>query len=267
MAAFGFIGAGHLAGSIIQGLLKVNFCAPTEILVSEPNEDLRRSRAEKLGIRVTAVNAEVAREAETIFIGVKPAVVLPILRELGGALADKLVISLAAGIRIAPMEQLTDARVMRVLTNTPAAIARGATAYAPGARATRADRELVAAMFNAIGVAMEVNDEQIDAVTALAGSGPAFIYSAIEALAAGAEKNGLERDVALKLAAQMTRGAAELALTSGKSPQQLRSEVATPGGTTAAGLAAMEKLGAAEALAAAITAAVERGREMSREFA
>ncbi|MFL6569863.1 MAG: pyrroline-5-carboxylate reductase [Chthoniobacterales bacterium] len=264
---FGFIGAGHLAGSVIQGLLKVNFCPPTAILASEPNEELRRSRAEKLGIHVTAENAEVAEKAKTIFVGVKPAVVLPVLRELGDSLANKLVVSLAAGIRIASMEAVTDARIMRVLTNTPSAIARAATAYAAGARTTDADRELIGAMFSAIGVATEVSDDQIDAVTALGGSGPAFIYSVIEALAAGGEKNGLDRDAALKLAAQMTLGAAELALTSGKSPEQLRGEVATPGGTTAAGLAAMEMLGARDALIAAITAAVERGREMSRESA
>jgi pyrroline-5-carboxylate reductase len=263
----GFIGAGHLAGSLIQGLLKVNFCAPTAILASEPNETLRRSRAEAFGIHVTADNAEVAQKAETIFVGVKPAVVLPVLRELRDSVANKLVISLAAGIRIASMEAATRARIMRVLTNTPSAIVRGATAYAAGTRTTEADRELVGAMFSAIGVATEVKDDQIDAVTALGGSGPAFIYSVIEALAAGGEKNGLDRDAALKLAAQMTHGAAELALTTGKSPDQLRGEVATPGGTTAAGLAAMEMLGAREALIAAITAAVERGREMSREYA
>jgi len=262
----GLIGAGHLAGSVIRGLLKVNFCPANAILASEPNEELRRSRASELHIDVTAENAQVAEQAEAIFIGVKPAIVLPVLRELGESIAGKLVVSLAAGIRIPNMEAVTSARVMRAMTNTPSAIARGATAIAPGTRTTEPDRELVRSIFGAIGVIVDVRDDQIDAVTALAGSGPAFIYSVIEALAKGGERAGLDAAAGLKLAAQMTRGAAELALASGKSPDELRREVATPGGTTAAGLAAMEKLGAREAVAAAVLAATERGREMSREF-
>jgi pyrroline-5-carboxylate reductase len=263
----GFIGAGHLAGSVIRGLLKVKFCEPGAILASEPNEELRRSRKSELGIDVTTENADVAEKARITFIGVKPAAVLTVVRDLGNALENKLVVSFAAGIRIPQMEAVTNARVMRVMTNLPSAIARAATAFAPGSRSTPADRTLIDGVFSAIGVTVEVEDEQIDAVTALGGSGPAFIYSVIEALARGGEQNGLSRSTALKLAAQMTIGAAELALTSGKLPDELRREVATPGGTTAAGLAAMEKLGASEALIAAITAAVERGREMSREFA
>src|SRR5947208_4030130 len=127
----GLIGAGHLAGSVIRGLLKVNFCPANAILASEPNEELRRSRASELHIDVTAENAQVAEQAEAIFIGVKPAIVLPVLRELGESIAGKLVVSLAAGIRIPNMEAVTSARVMRAMTNTPSAIARGATAIAP----------------------------------------------------------------------------------------------------------------------------------------
>lgn len=261
----GFIGAGHLAGSVIQGLLKVNFCAPAAIVASEPNDQLRQRRAAELGIDVTAENAEVAENAETIFIGVKPAVVLPVLRDLGDALDHKLLVSFAAGIRVAQMEAVSNARVMRVMTNTPSAIACAATALARGSRSDERDAQTVRQIFCAIGVVVEVADEQIDAVTALAGSGPAFIYTVIEALAHGGENSGFSREAALQIAAQMTRGAAELALTSGKSPDELRREVATPGGTTAAGLAAMKKLGASEALAAAVIAATERGREISRE--
>lgn len=263
----GFIGAGHLAGSVIQGLLKVNFCAPNAILASEPNEQLRQRRATELGIHVTAGNVEVAEKAETIFVGVKPGLVLSVLRDLGDAVADKLVVSFAAGIRIAQMEAVTSARVMRVMTNTPAAIARAATGFAAGRRAAYADRALIRQMFGAIGAVVEVTDEQINAVTALGGSGPAFVYRVIDALARGGEDEGLPHVAALTLAAQMTLGAAELALTSGKTPDQLVAEVATPGGTTAAGLAEMQKRNALDALAAAVAAAAKRGREMSREFA
>ena len=262
---FGFIGAGHLAGSVIQGLLKVNFCAPSAIIVSDLSEELRQKRARDFGIHVTARNSEVVKNADTIFIGVKPAVVLPVLRELGDSSANKLVVSFAAGIRIEQMEAATTARVMRVMTNLPAAIGCGATAFARGSRSTHVDAQCIEQIFSAIGITVEVADEQIDAVTGLAGSGPAFIYTVIDALARGGEQHGLTRDAALKLAAQMTRGAAELTLCSDKSPQQLAADVATPGGTTAAGLAVMETLGASDALIAAVSAAVERGREMSRE--
>jgi pyrroline-5-carboxylate reductase len=189
-----------------------------------------------------------------------------VLRELGVSAARKLVVSLAAGIRIESMEAATAARVMRVMTNTASAIGRAASALARGSRSTAADERRVREIFGAIGIVVEVNDEQIDAVTALAGSGPAFVYTVIEALAAGGEQTGLTSEVARVLAAQTALGAAELALTSGKSPEELRRAVVTPGGTTAAGLRELSIRKAADALSAAVAAAAQRGREMAREF-
>ena len=125
------------------------------------------------------------------------------MRELGDAIANKLVVSFAAGIRIAQMEEVTLARIMRVLTNTPSAIGRAASAFASGPRATDQDREKVRAMFGAIGLVVEVDDEQIDAATALAGSGPAFVYAMIEALARGGEEMGLHKQASLQLAARV----------------------------------------------------------------
>jgi len=261
----GFIGAGKLAGSVIRGFLLKNVCAAREIIASEPNPELRSQLQNELGIRCTEHNSEVAQTAEMIFLGVKPQMVTTVLRDLGEYVAGKLVASFAAGIRIASMEAVTPARIMRVMTNTPSAIGRAATAFAAGARATDDDRCKVAGMFNAIGTAVEVSDEQIDAVTALGGSGPAFVYRVIEALAQGGAREGLSHDAALKLAAQMTLGAAELALTSGKSPDDLVAQVVTPGGTTAAGLRVMEERHAMEAIADAVQAAANRGCEMSRE--
>lgn len=265
MKRFGFIGAGKLAGSVMRGLLLKEFCAADEMLASEPNESVRTPLETELGIVFIAENAEVAEKAEIIFLGVKPQVVLPVLKDLGNAVSKKLVVSFAAGVRIASMEAVTRARIMRVMTNTPSAIGRAATAFAAGGRATEKDRATIEEMFNAIGTAVEVNDEQIDVVTALAGSGPAFVYAIIEALASGASSEGLDADAALKLAAQMTMGAAELALTSGKSPDELIKMVVTPGGTTAAGLGVMEERKTSEGIAAAIKAATKRGREMASE--
>jgi pyrroline-5-carboxylate reductase len=262
---FGCIGAGKLAGSVMRGLLLKKFCAPADIIASEPNQDIRTCLQRELGIHFTTENLEVAEKATIIFLGLKPQVVLPVLRELSDTIADKLIVSFAAGIRIASMEAVTKARIMRVMTNTPSAIGRAATGYAVGSRATKSDHAKIREMFNAIGTAVEVTDEQIDVVTALAGSGPAFVYSVIQALASGASKEGLEDEAALKLAAQVTLGAAELVLTSGKSPDELIAMVVTPGGTTAAGLRVMEERKTAHAIGAAVEAATARGRELARE--
>lgn len=263
--AFGFIGAGKLVGSVIRGLLLKKFCESAAIVASEPNTETRTQLQNELGISFTTANTEVAEKAEIVFLGVKPQMVLPVLRELGGALTNKLVVSFAAGIRIAQMEAVTPARIMRVLTNTPSAIGRAASAFAAGSRATDQDREKIRAMFSAIGFAVQVDDDQMDAVTALAGSGPAFVYAMIEALARGGEKVGLSKQSALRLAAQTALGASDLMITSEKSPADLIKMVVTPGGTTAAGLRVMDERGIADAIADAIKAATERGQEMAKE--
>lgn len=261
----GFIGAGKLAGSVIRGLMHAKFCPAGEIIAGEPNEQTRAALQKESGVSVTADNAEVAETAEVVFIGVKPAMVLPVLSELNVHLGNKLVISLAGGVRISSMEKSSSARFMRALTNTPSAICRAATGIARGSRSTTEDVDLAKKIFGAIGGVVEVEEEQIDAVTALSGSGPAFVYTVIEALAAGGTKMGLSADVALKLAAQTVLGAAQLMIESKMSPEELVKMVVTPGGTTAAGLAVMEKLGTSESLIAAIEAATKRGQEMAKE--
>ena len=259
----GFIGAGKLAGSVIRGLILQGFCPPTHIIASEPNHEVRDRLVNETGISATAENVEVAAKAHIFFIGVKPGVVLPVLRELAPHLSGKLVISLAAGIRLASMEKAAKARFMRALTNTPSAIGKAATAIARGSRSTHGDVEIAKKIFDAIGVAVEVDEKHIDAVTALAGSGPAFVYTVIEALAEGGKKCGLPEHVANSLAAQTVLGATELTIQSKLTPDQLRKMVVTPGGTTAAGLAEMQRLHTVEGLIAAVVAAAKRGREMA----
>ena len=261
----GFIGAGKLAGSVIRGLMRAKFCPSTEIIASEPNEQTRSTLQKDTGVAVTADNAEVAENAAAIFIAVKPPMVLPVLTELKAKLQDKLLISLAGGVRIANMEKVCDARIMRALTNTPSAICHAATGITRGSRSTKDDVDLTKKAFAAIGVVVEINEDQIDIVTALSGSGPAFIYTMIEALAAGGTKLGLANDVAMELAIQTARGAAEIMLESKMSPEELRKMVVTPGGTTAAGLAVMEKLGTSESIIAAVESATKRGQEMAKE--
>jgi len=260
----GFIGAGHLASSVIRGLLRTKFCTPNEIIASQPIDELREKLQRETGIHVVSGNEEVVRQSEVVLLGVKPSIVLPVIKEIASQIAGKLVISLAAGIRLENMEPLAEARFLRVMTNTPSAIGRAATAFAPGNRTTPEDVAAVTGIFQAIGVVVKVDEERIDAVTALAGSGPAFVYSVIEALAEGGTRAGLPNETSLKLATQTVLGAAQLLAESDSSPEELRNAVATPGGTTAAGLAAMEKLRTSEGLIAAVEAATARGREMAK---
>jgi pyrroline-5-carboxylate reductase len=261
----GFIGAGKLAGSVIRGLMRAKFCPPGAIIASEPNEQTRTTLKNETGVAVAMNNAEVVDKAEAIFIAVKPPMVVPVLAELKDQLQNKLVISLAGGVRISSMEKVCDARIMRALTNTPSAICRAATGITRGSRSTKDDVDLVRKIFGAIGVVVEINEQQIDIVTALSGSGPAFIYTVVEALAAGGTKLGLANEVAMELAIQTARGAAEIMLESKMSPEELRRMVVTPGGTTAAGLAVMEKLGTSESLIAAVETATKRSQEMAKE--
>jgi pyrroline-5-carboxylate reductase len=261
----GFIGGGKLAGSVIRGLVRAKYCPASAILVSEPNDAARRILEQEVGVSGTSENAEVAEQAEIIFIGVKPAVVLPALAKIALQLERKLVISLAAGVRISSMEKVAAAHFMRAMTNTPSAICRAATALARGTRTTNSDLAVARELFSAIGAVVEVGEDQIDAVTALSGSGPAFVYSVIEALARGGEKMGLAWDVALTLATQTVLGAAQLATETKLSPEELRKMVVTPGGATAAGLDAMEKMKTSESLIAAVEAAAKRSSEMAAE--
>jgi pyrroline-5-carboxylate reductase len=246
----------------MRGLVRAKFCAPAEIILSEPQEVARTALREELGIFVTAENAEVAEQAEVILIGVKPGVVLDVVAGTAAPTRDKLVISLAAGVRVASMEEKGRARFMRAMTNTPAAVCQAATAIARGARTTNDDFEGARRIFLSVGMVAEVDEVQIDSVTALAGSGPAFVYTVIEALAAGGTNCGLPPEVSLSLATQTVRGAAQLALESGLSPEELRGMVITPGGTTAAGLATMDQLETAAGLAAAVEAANARAKEL-----
>jgi pyrroline-5-carboxylate reductase len=261
----GFIGAGKLAGSVIRGLMRTKFCPPDKIIASEPNEQTGATLQKETSVSVTVENAEVAAKSEVIFIGVKPGMVLGVLRDLAPPIDNKLVISLAGGVRIASMEKVANARFMRALTNTPSAICRAATGIARGSRSTTDDVDLTKKIFGAIGVVVEIDESQIDIITALSGSGPAFVYAIIDALAAGALRLGLPKNVSVELAIQTVLGAAELMRESKMSAEDLIKMVVTPGGTTAAGLAVMEKMKTRESLIAAVEAATKRGQEMAQE--
>jgi pyrroline-5-carboxylate reductase len=213
-------------------------------------------------VRAAATNAEVAGAADLLVLCVKPGDALPALRELGAAAEGKLLVSIAAGLTIAALQEAAApaARVIRVMPNTPALIHRGATAYSLGTTATEADAAAVEALFGAVGVVHQVKEPLLDVVTGLSGSGPAFAYLVVEALADGAVLMGLPRELALQLAAQTVAGSAEMVMRTGQHPAVLRDMVTSPGGTTIAGIEALEQGGARAALIAAVRAATERAR-------
>jgi pyrroline-5-carboxylate reductase len=211
-----------------------------------------------------ADNRAVVAGADVIFLAVKPQNVTSVIENLRGHVPPgKLFVSIVAGARIKSLAQpLGSERIIRVMPNTPCLVGMSASAYSLGAGATAADGQLVATLLGAVGKVFAVDEKLLDAVTGLSGSGPAFVYVMIEALSDGGVRMGLPRDVATQLAAQTLKGAAEMVLTSGEHPAALKDRVTSPGGTTIAGLQALETGGLRAALMNAVEAATRRANEL-----
>jgi len=261
----GFIGAGQMATALAQGFVRAGLAAASDLVASDPSSDARERFAQATGGKTTADNGEVMRAGEVLFLAVKPQQMGQVLAGLrGGVSQTPLVVSIAAGISLARLADGLgqEVRLVRVMPNTPCLVGRGASAYCLGARATTADGALVRQLLESVGTAYQVDERLMDAVTGLSGSGPAFVYVMIEALADGGVRAGLPRPVALDLAAQTVLGAAEMVRRSGEHPAVLKDRVASPGGTTIAGLQALESGGLRAALMAAVEAAARRSQEL-----
>lgn len=262
---FGFIGAGRMATALARGFLSAGLATKERIIASDPYPAAVEHFAAQTGARIATTNRDVVAAADVIFLAIKPQQMSQVLTDLSGRLTfDHLVISIAAGV---PLKTLADGlhgapRLVRVMPNTPCLVGSGASGYCLGANATANDAALVGKLLGAVGIARQVDETLLDAVTGLSGSGPAFVYVLIEALSDGGVKMGLSRDVALALAAQTVRGAAEMVLATGEHPGQLKDAVTSPGGTTIAGLAALESAGARAAMIAAVEAATRRSAEL-----
>ncbi len=212
-----------------------------------------------------ADNKSVAQAADLVVLATKPQQIAAALESLGSAAADKLVVSIAAGTTLDTLAAaLSKSRLIRVMPNTPCLIGQSASGYCLGPRATPEDGQYVGTLLSAVGLAFEVEESLLDAVTGLSGSGPAFVYVIIEALADGGVRMGLKREVALKLAAQTVRGAAQMVLETGEHPAVLKDRVASPGGTTIAGLEALESGGLRGTLMAAVEAATRCSIELGK---
>lgn len=263
----GFIGAGKMATALAKGFINFKICAAMDILASDVQESARKSFERETGARTTDSNQQVAKFAKTIILAVKPQHVEPALNQIKDHISNEhLVISIAAGIRVSFLESRlpSGTRVVRVMPNTPALVGCGASAYSLSKSATKDDEELTHRLFSAVGIAVKVNEELLDAVTGLSGSGPAYIYLVIEALSDGGVAAGLPRDVATKLAAATVMGAAKMVLETGIHPGQLKDMVTSPGGTTIEGLHELEKLAVRSAFINAVRTATEKSKFLAK---
>lgn len=272
----GFIGCGKMAAALVNGVLKSGLCKPADIVGSDVHGPTASALAASSGIRILPSNADVAAASDTLILAVKPHDALAALQTASGKQIEsnmrwatasdsntKLLISIVAGLPLATIEPAAAAfRVIRAMPNTPALILQGASAFSPGTRATAEDTAITQQILGSVGLAVQVKETLLDAVTGLSGSGPAYIFTIIEALADGGVLMGLPRDLAVQLAAQTVAGAGLLVAQTGQHPAALRDQVASPGGTTIAGIEALEKMGARTALIAAVRAATERSREL-----
>ncbi len=259
---FGFIGSGKMASALVRGVTQSGAIPRDAILVTDIFAAAAQKLAADAGVTALASNAEVADASDALVICVKPQDALAALRAIDSA--GKLVISIVAGLPLAALQEAAgkDTRVIRVMPNTPALVHEGAAAYALGTGATPDDGAIAEKIFGAVGKVFAVKESLIDVVTGLSGSGPAYVYLVIEAMADGAVLMGLPRELALQLAAQTVLGSAKMVLETGMHPAALRDQVTSPGGTTIAAVEALEAGGARAAFIAAVRAATERAREL-----
>ena len=261
---YAFLGAGKMALALIQGMLRANLCSASEITVSSRYQTGLEALATATGVRAAASNAEAVSEADTVLLCVKPGDALLALEESGEALEGRLLLSVVTGLKIAALrEAAAGCRVIRAMPNTAAMVGRSATAVAAEKGAARADIETAERIFGAVGEVFSVAEGQLDAVTGLSGSGPAFVYLVMEALADGGLAAGLPRALALDLAVQTVAGAAEMAALTKEHPALLREMVASPAGTTIAGLVVLEGAAVRSAFINAVKAAAARSKELS----
>ena len=262
-----FIGGGNMAQALIGGLLARGL-ASTRITVSDPVEQIRQILEEK-GVQTTTENVDAVSNADVVVLAVKPQVLATVLQPLKGLLSDKLVISIVAGAEIETISTLIGGsqRIVRVMPNTPALVQTGAHGiYAPEA-VNAIDRELTNQVLAATGLTIWVNSEaQIDAVTAVSGSGPAYFFYLMESMIRAGKNLGLDEKVATELTLQTALGAAQMAITSANTPAELRKNVTSPNGTTQAALEVFDRAQVSQHIQTALAAAQKRSQELAGEL-
>jgi pyrroline-5-carboxylate reductase len=263
----GFIGAGQMATALARGWLAANLVTPDRLAASDPFPQARERFRAETGVAPSADNAPVVTAGDLLVLAVKPQTMKGVLDELRTLLQPRhLVVSIAAGVTLKQLREGlgNGCRLVRVMPNTPCLVGASAAGYSPAETATPEDVALVDRLLNVVGTAKRLPETLLDAVTGLSGSGPAFVAVIVEALADGGVRMGLPRDVALSLAAQTVLGSARMILEANLHPAQLKDMVASPGGTTIAGLHALERGGLRAALMDAVEAATKRAAELGR---
>jgi len=260
------IGVGAMGEALVRGILRAGLVPREQVWVTDADQDKLVRVAQEHGVHA-ATNPEAARLADTVIVAVKPHLVAPVLREIGPALkSGACVISIAAGVPLRVIEGNLPpgTPAIRAMPNTPCLIGQGAIALAPGRHASAEQVAEAQRLFGALGLTVIVDESHMDAVTGLSGSGPAYVYLFIEALADGGVLAGLPRDVALRLAAQTVAGAARMVLETGRHPGALKDMVTSPAGTTIAGVSVLEDRGFRGATMRAVQAASARSAELGR---
>jgi pyrroline-5-carboxylate reductase len=262
---WGFVGAGKMATALIRGMI-LDGTPPESISASDPDPQARVTLLGETGVPTFGSNAEVIRNSDVIVLAVKPQTIAAVLAEIRPLVtSDHLVVSVAAGVTLATLAGGLgpDRRIARAMPNTPALVGEGAAAYCLGPVVAAGDEEIVAGCLEAVGRSFRVPEGMLDAVTGLSGSGPAFVYVMIEAMADGGVRAGLPREIALALAAQTVLGSAKMVQDTGQHPGYLKDQVTSPAGTTIAGLHALERGGIRAALMDAVHAAYTRSVELA----
>jgi len=255
-----------MALALVHGMLRAKLCGPADIVVSSRSRSGLESLVAATSVLAVASNADAVAAADVVVLCVKPLDAIKALQESGANWKGKLLVSVATGLKISALrEAAPGSRVIRAMPNTAAMVGKSATAVAAGESASRKDLATVEKIFKAVGEVFSVGENQLDAVTGLSGSGPAYIYLVMEALSDGGVACGLPRKLALDLAIQTIQGAAEMAASTKEHPALLREMVTSPGGTTIAALTALENAATRAAFISAVQAAARRSKELSGE--
>lgn len=260
------IGAGNMGLALLKGMIDSGAVPPEAITVRNKRPEKAKALAEKFGVRTAATNVEAVTGADIVLLSVKPQIFSTVLAELRGKTGDALIISVAAGVSTERIERELGGspRVVRTMPNTPALIKQGATAISAGAFTRPGDLELAQSILGSVGRVVVVDEDHLDAVTGLSGSGPAYVFLIIEAFADAGVKVGLSREIALELAVQTIQGAARLLQETKEHPGKLKDQVTSPGGTAIAGLHTLEQGGLRTTIMNAVEAATKRAKELGQ---
>lgn len=262
-----FIGTGKMAEALIKGLLYSKLISSEKIIASDPEPQRLRYIVDHYKIKATGSNLDALKFGEIIILAVKPQKMKEVLSQIKSGVKDKLIISIAAGIKLETLEKsVAETRVIRVMPNNPCFVGEGISAICQGSRASRDDLEIAETIFESVGKVINVEEKLMDAVTALTGSGPGFVYYFLEAFIEAGKKLGFSEEKARELALGTFSGSVKTALETKKSPDVLREMVTSPGGTTLEGMKVLEKGKFKEILIKAIAAARRRAEELSKEY-